>query len=480
MKGLYIFRLITALLLVGLAQPGVRAQEIIVRPYLQPGNASNFSKEEKILIWQAVGVEGNFEVTYTGGRSFDGNKKIREAKVTHDVVNMGGVITRIYRARLNRVVLDSAFVYDVKLNGESIASDWFFTRSTKDAAKFAVLGDCCTGTKEQAAVANSIYKLKPQFVMIIGDVVYQQGLMREYLRNFFPYYTATEANPEVGAPLMTSVPFYNVIGNHDVLSSDLEKYPDGLGYFYYHDLPLNAPVGQFFLKVEGSDEAVKEFKSINRSRYPNMTNYSFVNGNVHTIVLDSNPYTSPLDATLLTWMADELRNSKSEWKIVVYHHPGFNSNAAHNDDQFMRLLSPIMEQLNVDLVLSGHVHNYQRTAPLLFDPEKDEAGTKYVISPEGKINGKFTLDTEFDGVKKTKPKGIIYIISGAGGAPLYDDGLTGKPELWLNGPNSENPFTIKMVSNKHSFTFIETKGKTLVLKQIDKDGNVFDEIKVTK
>ena len=50
----------------------------------------------------------------------------------------------------------------------------------------------------------------------------------------------------------------------------------------------------------------------------------------------------------------------------------------------------------------------------------------------------------------------------------------------LNGPNSENPFTIKMVSNKHSFTFIETKGKTLVLKQIDKDGKVFDEIKVTK
>jgi hypothetical protein len=37
-----------------------------------------------------------------------------------------------------------------------------------------------------------------------------------------------------------------------------------------------------------------------------------------------------------------------------------------------------------------------------------------------------------------------------------------------------------MVSDRHSFTLIETNGKTLTLKQIDKDGNIFDEIKVTK
>lgn len=466
--------------MLALIQLSAFAQQIIVRPYLQPGNAPGLSKEEKVLIWQAVGVPAEFEVTYTGGRSFDNQKKIREAKITSEIFNMGGIITRIYRATLNRLVIDSAFVYDVKLNGKSIASDWFFTRSSKDRTCFAVVGDSGEGSKDQAAIAYQMFKAKPDFAMIVGDIVYESGLAREYLKNFFPYYMATEANPERGAPLLGKIPFYSVIGNHDVLSDDLDKYPDGLAYFHYMDLPLNAPLGQYYIKPKGSDEAIKNFKAITRPRYPSMTNYSFDYGNVHILVLDSNPYTSPLDSELLPWLINDLKSSKSDWKIVSFHHPGFNSNAAHNDDQLMRLLSPIMEELNVDMVLSGHVHNYQRTLPLHFDPQKDEAGTKYVISTEGRVDGKFTLDREFDGVKNTKPKGIIYIITGAGGAPLYDDQLTDLPDRWLNGPKSANPFTVKMVSDRHSFTLIETSGKSLTLKQIDKEGNVFDQIKVTK
>ena len=479
MNNRYHIRLVPLVLLL-LIQWSVIAQQIIVRPYMQPGNASGFGKEERVLIWQTVGVPADFKVSYTGGRSFDNQKKIREAKVTSELFNLGGVISRIYRATLNKLVLDSAFVYDVSLNGKSIASDWFYTRTTKNKTRFALVGDSGEGSKEQAAIAFQIYQAQPDFTMIIGDIVYEMGLAREYLKNFFPYYMAQEASPERGAPLLGKIPFYSVIGNHDVLSDDLDKYPDGLAYFHYMDLPMNAPQGQFYLKPKGSDEALKNFKSITRPRYPSMTNYSFDYGNVHILVLDSNPYTSPLDSQLLPWFINDIRTSKADWKIVSFHHPGFNSNAAHNDDQLMRLLSPIMEELNVDLVLSGHVHNYQRTVPLLFDPKKDDAGKQYVISPEGRVEGTFTLDNAFDGVSKTKPKGIIYIVTGAGGAPLYDDKLTNYPDKWLNGPSAANPFTIKMVSDLHSFTLIETNGKTLILKQIDKEGNVFDEIKVTK
>ncbi len=479
MNNRYHIRLVPLVLLL-LIQWSVMAQQIIVRPYMQPGNASGFGKEERVLIWQAVGVPADFKVTYTGGRSFDGQTKIREAKVTSEIFNMGGLISRIYRATLNKLVLDSAFVYDVSLNGKSIASDWFYTRTTKNKTRFALVGDSGEGSKEQAAIAFQIYQAQPDFTMIIGDIVYEMGLAREYLKNFFPYYMATEASPQRGAPLLGKVPFYSVIGNHDVLSDDLDKYPDGLAYFHYMDLPMNAPIGQYYIKSKGSDQAVKNFNSITRPRYPSMTNYSFDYGNVHILVLDSNPYTSPLDSELLPWMINDLKASEADWKIVSFHHPGFNSNAAHNDDQLMRLLSPIMEELKVDLVVSGHVHNYQRTMPLLFDPQKDSTGTKYVISDEGRVSGKFTLDHAFDGVNNTKPKGSIYIITGAGGAPLYDDQLTNFPDQWLNGPQSTNPFTVKMVSDRHSFTLIETNGKTLVLKQIDKEGAIFDEIKVTK
>lgn len=479
MRDRYSIRIVPMVLFM-LIQLAAFAQQIIVRPYIQPGNASGFSREEKVLVWQSVGLPADFKVTYTGGRSFDNKNKVREAKVSSEIFNMGGINTHLHRAQLSRLAFDSAYVYDVTLNGKSIASDWFYTRTTKDQTKFAVIGDSGEGSKEQAAIAYQMYKAAPDYVMIVGDIVYENGLAREYLKNFFPYYMATETSPERGAPLMSKIPFYSVIGNHDVLSDDLDKFSDGLAYFHYMDLPLNAPVGEYYLKPKGNADAIKTFKSITRPRYPSMTNYSFDYGNVHIAVLDSNPYASPLDSQLLPWLINDLKSSKADWKIVSFHHPGFNSNAAHNDDQLLRLLSPIMEELNVDMVLSGHVHNYQRTVPLLFDPKKDESGKQYIISPEGRVEGNFTLDRTFDGITKTKPKGIIYIISGAGGAPLYDDQLTDHPDQWLHGPTSTNPFTAQMISDKNSFTLIETKGKLLVLKQIDKDGNVLDEIKVTK
>ena len=166
---------------------------------------------------------------------------------------------------------------------------------------------------------------------------------------------------------------------------------------------------------------------------------------------------------------------------MAYHHPGFNSSKAHYDYQQMRLLSPILEQLGVDMVLTGHVHNYQRSMPLKFDPKKDSTGTRYVVSEQGRVDGKFTLDEKYDGKTITKPNGIIYIVTGAGGAPLYDPALSGKPDLWKHDPQ-ENwvPFTAKIVSDIHSFTIIETNGKNLVLKQMDAKGVVFDEIVVTK
>ncbi|HEX5170490.1 MAG TPA: hypothetical protein VFW11_15040 [Cyclobacteriaceae bacterium] len=43
------------------------SQEILVAPYIQPGNAPSFSLEEKILIWQTDSVPGKFKVEYTPG-----------------------------------------------------------------------------------------------------------------------------------------------------------------------------------------------------------------------------------------------------------------------------------------------------------------------------------------------------------------------------------------------------------------------------
>jgi len=454
------------------------AQQIIVPPYLQPGNASTLTKEQKVLIWQTDSIPGKYKVEFALG-SF--GQKVSVAKTTFVKLNLNNKTTFLYRASLTGLKFDSEYSYRVSLNEQTITEGSFSTRSKKQQTKFAVFGDCGAGTPQQAEIAYQVFQQKPQFVLVTGDNVYRSGLESEYRKNFFPYYSSKEASPLTGAPLMQSVPFYMLLGNHDVFGSDFDKTPDGLAYFYYNDLPLNGPSTELTVTVEGSEGKVKAFKSNSGSRFPKMSNFSFDQGNVHIVCLDANPYTNPLDPTLVQWLSEDLRNSKADWKIVSYHHPGFNSSKAHYDYQQMRLLSPVLEQLGVDLVLTGHVHNYQRTLPLTFDPQKNSTGTQYLISNEGRVDGKFMLDEKFDGITNTKPKGIIYIVTGAGGAPLYDPTLSGKPELWKHDPQQNwVPFTAKIISDKHSFTMIETIGKRLVLKQYDAKGIILDEITVTK
>ncbi len=453
-------------------------QHLLVQPYLQPGNVSTLRKEGKVLIWQTDSIPGKYKVEFGLGPL---EQSVTTAKLSFVTLHLNNKTTLLYRAVLTGLKFDSEYSYRVSLNGKPIAEGLFATRTKKPQTKFAVFGDCGAGTPQQAEIANQVYQQKPQFVLVTGDIVYNDGLEREYRNRFFPYYNATEANPKQGASLMNSIPFYMLLGNHDVDGFELDKTQDGLAYFYYNDLPLNGPLTEFSVKAAGQADRINKFKANTESRYPRMSNFSFDYGNVHIACLDSNPYANPLDPALLVWLSDDLKKSTADWKIVSYHHPGFNSSKDHYDDQIMRLLAPVLEQLGVDIVLSGHEHNYQRTYPLKFDPKKNETGTRYIISDKGRVDGKFTLDMKYDGVINTKPTGILYIVTGAGGGPLYGQALSGSPELWKHDP-PENwiPFTVKLVSDIHSFSLIETNGKKLVLKQIDGKGNTFDQITITK
>jgi acid phosphatase type 7 len=453
------------------------AQQILVRPYLQPGNVSDLKKEQKVLIWQTDSLPGNFTVTY----SLQGTNKITPVKTSSVQLNLKGKTTYLYRAVLSPLQFDTLYQYEVKENNTLVAHDSFRTRTRKPFTRFAVLGDFGAGTSQQAAIAYRMAEQKPQFVVTTGDNVYQNGLEEEYRVNIFPYYLPQANEPAKGAALMNNIPFYMTLGNHDVRADNLDQEPGAFAYFYYSDLPVNGPIVSSPPTIVGNTELVKAFKKNTKPRFPRMANYSFDEGNVHFTCLDANNYVNPLDPALVDWLKRDISNSKADWKIVVFHEPGFNSSQAHYDFQLMRLLSPVFEKLNVNLVLTGHVHNYQRSLPLTFIPAINEADNRYVISPEGRVDGTFALDTLYDGITQTKPNGIIYIVTGAGGGGLYDISLSEKPESWRhNIPGNWVPFTEKLISDRHSFSLIETRGKILTLQQIDLTGKVIDEIKITQ
>ena len=143
----------------------------------------------------------------------------------------------------------------------------------------------------------------------------------------------------------------------------------------------------------------------------------------------------------------------------------------------MRLLAPIFEEGKVDIVFNGHVHNYQRSFPLKFVP--DNQGMLLVGGRDNKtvrgrlVNGRWHLDKSFDGSKNTKPNGVIYLVTGAGGQHLYNPEQNDDPDSWQK-------FTDKFVSIVHSLTVADVDGKTITVRQVTGEGREVDRFTVTK
>ena len=83
------------------------------------------------------------------------------------------------------------------------------------------------------------------------------------------------------------------------------------------------------------------------------------------------------------------------------------------------------------------------------------------------------MDEAFDGQTHTRAQGIIHIVTGAGGAELYDPWQTDAKTSW-------QPWTRAFVSDQHSFTVLDVDGKTLKLRQLNAAGRELDAITMTK
>ena len=129
----------------------------------------------------------------------------------------------------------------------------------------------------------------------------------------------------------------------------------------------------------------------------------------------------------------------------------------------------------MDVVFCGHVHNYQRSKPLKFfaGPPEPDAPPGKPFGPSGKLNGVWTLDTRYDGIAQTKPDGVIYVVTGAGGARLYNTEQEDDPASWQT-------FTEKFISGVHSLTVAEVTPKSLTVRQVLQDVKVLDKFAIQR
>ena len=460
------------------SQNNNQQSEFLVKPYLQIGSAP--TQQSLQLLWHATEANAEWIVEYKTGSTADW---VKSGKQTFSKIAVTGIEPfLVYNTSFTSLTPGGSFTYRVSKNGKIVFSaEAKALKSIEQPYRFVVSGDMAAGTKQAGQIANGIYQTKPDMVAIAGDIVYNQGLISEYKTKFWPVYNKDNAD-STGVPLMRSVPFVAAVGNHDADTRDLNRFPGALAYYHFWDQPLNGPIGKeggaFVPALTGTVENKKAFYEGAGDKYPRMTNFSFDYGNAHWTIIDSDTYVDWTDSLLTDWVIKDLEKAKdASWRFVMFHHPGLHSSRAHFEQQQMRLLAPIFENGKVDLVFSGHVHNYQRTFPMSFVP--DRVGTLLVRGVENKIvhgrvvNGRWTLDKKFNGKGNAKPNGVIYIVTGAGGQGLYNPEQQKDKDSWQK-------FTKKFISTIHSFTVVDVKGNSLTLRQVDVNGKEVDKFKIVK
>lgn len=95
-------------------------------------------------------------------------------------------------------------------------------------------------------------------------------------------------------------------------------------------------------------------------------------GNVLIVGLNTN---DPDNEEQRTFVEAALASSEARWKIVALHHPPYSAGYQGSSKHVREVYAPIFEQYGVQLVLSGHDHDYQRSKPM--------NGVTYIVSGGG-------------------------------------------------------------------------------------------------
>lgn len=256
--------------------------------------------------------------------------------------------------------------------------------------RFAVIGDSGRGDRAQHEVAQQMLVWRQQFpydfVLMLGDNIYPPHGPDDYARKFEdPYRPLLDAG----------VTFHAAIGNHDPSSE------------------LNYPA----FNMEG-----RRYYSFKR----NERNLQGLQGaGVRFFVLDSRSF----DPEQLAWLDDELRQSRTDWKISYFHHPLYTSGRYSGGARLLRfVVEPILIEGDVDVVLSGHEHFYERLRP---------------------------------------QHGISYFVSGGAGS-------------LRKGDIRPSPLTARGFDTDYHFLMMEISGETLYFQAISRTGETIDAGSITR
>ena len=140
--------------------------------------------------------------------------------------------------------------------------------------------------------------------------------------------------------------------------------------------------------------------------------YSFDYQNVHFLAMSTGkdsviPYAN--ESEQFQFILDDLNKAANDpnidWIIVYGYRPFYTSPTLHPASEILReTYSPLFEKYGVDLVITSHNHNYQRSYPLVYNVE-------YSRQP---------IVKDLNASHYSAPEVPIYVVVGTAGNNLYD------------------------------------------------------------
>ncbi len=333
------------------------AQTVVRQPYLQSVRSDRAS-----VLWTML-QSGAGAVQFSTDRSFS---RTVNASIRDFVPSETGAVFPFYqyKADLTNLSPGTEYFYRLTLNGNVVQTgdnQYFRTPGTGSSAfVFLAFGDSGVNSAQQIGLAARMTSQEdPALVLHVGDIAYPSGTYQEFQANHFDVYR----------DLMKRVPFFPVAGNHEYWrnGNPRSELTNALAFVNMHAAPADG--------VPAAD----------RGRY-----YSFDWGNVHFIALDSNlPLSEAAEGAgqMLQWLENDLQRTRRFWRIAYFHHPPY-AGGPNQTDPLSRLarqwIVPILERYNVQLVLNGHEHSYQRSFPLRGGTQVPAGtGTVYVTTGGG-------------------------------------------------------------------------------------------------
>ena len=192
-----------------------------------------------------------------------------------------------------------------------------------------------------AAITAALVDGLPGTIAALGDTVYENGTPEEYATCYEPTWGRHKARTRPA------------VGNHEY------RTPGASGYFSY----FGAAAGE-----------------------PGKGYYSYTLGAWHVVALNTNCAEiggcEPGSAQE-RWLRADLAAHPARCTVAYMHHPAFSSGNTHGGSPSVRPLLRALQDEGVELILSGHDHDYERFAPQTVEGAANPAGVRQFVVGTG-------------------------------------------------------------------------------------------------